>query len=74
MLDIHLFSALGNNKQEQALKKLVEIIIARNSDYKIRINNIKRSGCHYVSWWLNKTWFNKIKLSLFIKIKKTIQK
>ena len=36
--------------------------------------NIKRSGCHYVSWWLNKTWFNKIKLSLFIKIKKTIQK
>ena len=53
---------------------LVEIIIARNSDYKIRINNIKRSGCHYVSWWLNKTWFNKIKLSLFIKIKKTIQK
>ena len=74
MLDIHLFSALGNIKQEQALKKLVEIIIARNSDYKIRINNIKRSGCHYVSWWLNKTWFNKIKLSLFIKIKKTIQK
>ena len=39
-----------------------------------KINNIQRSGCHYVSWWLNQTWFNKIKLGLFLKIKKTIQK
>ena len=69
MLDIHLFTALDNEKQEQALKKLVEIILARNSEYEKKINNIKRRGCHYVSWWLNKTWFNKIKLALFVKIK-----
>lgn len=73
MLDIHLFTAFNNKEQEKILKNLIEIILTRNSNYKKRILNIKRSGCHYVSWWFNKSWLNKIKLGLFLKIKKTIQ-
>lgn len=74
MLDIHLFMCIDNKKQDVVLHEVIDTIIKRDVCFKDKINAINLKGCCYVTWWLSNSAINKVKLWLFIKLKRVTLK
>lgn len=69
MVDIHLFATSYNEEQNAVLREFVEDFIKIDKFYVDKILAINRKGFKYISWWYKKTFWDKIKLFLFSKLK-----
>lgn len=74
MLSCHLLYCQKDKLQEKTIKALINFISQKDSDIVSTLCHVNSKGCHYIKWWLDDSLVDKIKLALYIQIKRIVEK